>query len=137
MRSLRLAVTGFLLLGAVACANGMTFAKTPLRSTVRITERQNERTVTLRRGQLLRVVLHSTYWQFAKASDRSVLRLVRAPRVRPAPGCVAGSGCGTVTASYLAASRGTSTVGAERNSCGEAMGCTGDTGRYTVRIVVR
>lgn len=140
MRSLRAAVIGLLLLGAAACANGMTYDTntTAPKPIVRITERQNKGTVTLRRGQQLRVVLHSTYWRFQKTTDASVLRLDRAPKVRPRlSGCVPGEGCGTVTATYLAAARGSSTVSAVRNSCGEAMGCTGDTGRYTVRVVVR
>lgn len=138
MRSLRVAVVGLLLLGAAACANAMTLTANRSKPIVRIAERQNKGTVTLRRGQQLRVVLHSTYWQFQKAPNPSVLRLERAPKVRPRlSGCVPGEGCGTVTATYLAAARGSSTVSAERNSCGEAMGCTGDTGRYTVRVVVR
>jgi hypothetical protein len=138
MRSLRLAVAGLLVLGAAACANAMTFSAPRSKPIVRITERQDKGTVTLRRGQQLRVVLHSTYWQFQKAPNPSVLRLERAPKVRPRlSGCVPGEGCGTVTATYLAAARGSSTVRAARSSCGEAMGCTGDNGRYTVRIVVR
>ena len=138
MRSLRVAVVGLLLLSAAACANGMSYSTTRPKPVVRITERQNKGTVTLRRGQQLRVVLHSTYWQFQKTANASVLRLERAPKVRPRlAGCVPGEGCGTVTATYLAATRGASTVSAERSSCGEAMGCTGDTGRYTVRVVVR
>jgi len=138
MRLLRVAVVGLLLLGASACANAMTFNSTRSKPVVRITERQDKGTVTLRRGQQLRVVLHSTYWQFQKAPNPSVLRLEHAPKVRPRlTGCVAGEGCGTVTAMYLAAARGSSTVSAERSSCGEAMGCTADAGRYTVRIVVR
>jgi len=138
MRSLRVAVVGLLLLGAAACANGMSFTATRTEPIVRITERQDKGTVRLRRGQQLRVVLHSTYWQFQKAPNPSVLRLERAPKVRPRlSGCVPGGGCGTVTATYLAAARGSSTVSAERSSCGEAMGCTPDAGRYTVRVVVR
>jgi hypothetical protein len=116
----------------------MTFTGSSSHPIVRISERQNKGTVTLKRGQQLRVVLHSTYWQFQKQSNRSVLRLERAPKVRPRlSGCVPGEGCGTVTASYLAVTRGSSTVAATRNSCGEAMGCTGDTGGFSVRVVVR
>jgi hypothetical protein len=138
MRSLRVAVAGLLLLGAAACANGMTFTRAQSAPIVRVTERQNKSTVTLKRGQQLRVVLHSTYWEFQKQSNRSVLRLERAPKVRPRlSGCVPGEGCGTVTASYVAAAAGSSTVSATRSSCGEAMGCTGTSGRFTVRVVVR
>jgi hypothetical protein len=138
MRSLRLAVAGLLLSSAAACANGMTFDATKPKPTVRIGERQNRGTVTLRRGQQLQVVLHSTYWRFEKTPKPSVLRSERAPKARPIlSGCVPGEGCGTVTASYLAVGRGSSTVTAMRSSCGEAMGCTGSSGRFAVRVVVR
>ena len=137
MRSLRVAVAGLLLLGAAACANGMTFTRAQSAPIVRVTERQNKSTVTLKRGQQLRVVLHSTYWEFRKSSNPDVLRLDHGPRVHPVSGCVPGGGCGTVTVTYLAASVGSAVVTATRSSCGEAMGCTNATGRFTVHVIVR
>lgn len=119
-----------LLLTGTACANGAT------RPVVRAAERQNNKTITLRKGQRLQVVLHSTYWQFQSSTNRAVLRQLGKSRVRPTPGCVAGGGCGTVVTLYLAAARGTAMVSATRNSCGEAAGCTGTSGRYTLHIRV-
>jgi hypothetical protein len=127
----------FLLCG-VAGANGMTLTAPRSLPVIRVTEHQNKATLTLRRGQQLRTVLHSTYWQFQKTSNPAVLRLERPPKVRPRPsGCVAGAGCGTVTAAYLATSVGSTIVSAERRSCGEAMGCTAETGRFTLHVNVR
>jgi hypothetical protein len=94
-------------------------------------------TVALHVGQRLRVVLHSTYWEFKAVSVPAVLHLVETPQVAPKSGCVPGQGCGTVTALYVARAAGTATVKAERTSCGEAMGCTGDAGSYTLTVVVR
>lgn len=91
----------------------------------------------MRRGQRLRVVLHSTYWEFKPTSDGAVLHLVAAPQVAPKSGCVPGQGCGTVTAVYVARRAGTATVKAERTSCGEAMGCTAAAGSYSLSVVVR
>jgi hypothetical protein len=89
-------------------------------------------------GQRLRVVLSSTYWEFRGSSHPAVLRPVGSPQVNPQPsGCVAGAGCGTATAIFVARSAGRSTVTATRNSCGEAMGCTAESGRYSLAVVVR
>lgn len=133
----RVAIAFVLLLGAVACANGMSFTRTPS-SPIRVTERQNDRTVTLRRGQQLQVVLHSTHWEFQRVTNSAVLRLEHPPKVRPKPSrCVTGGGCGTVTVAYLATAVGRAVVTAERKSCGEAMGCTAATGRFTIHVIVR
>jgi hypothetical protein len=103
-----------------------------------VTDRDDGHTVTLRLGQRLRVVLSSTYWEFRGSSHPSVLHLVGRPQVNPQPsGCVAGAGCGTATAIYVAAAAGRSTVTATRTSCGEAMGCTAASGRFSLAVVVR
>jgi hypothetical protein len=51
--------------------------------------------------------------------------------------CVPGEGCGTVAVAFEAVRPGRQTIVATRTSCGEAMGCTADQGRYQVTIVVR
>ena len=127
------------LLCSTACANGAN-RPTSARSSspvVRAGERQNNKTVTLKKGQRLQVVLHSTYWQFHGSSDGAVLTLIGRPRARPRlTGCVPGAGCGTVTSVYLAASAGTADVTASRTSCGEALGCTPAASRYTLHVRV-
>jgi len=137
MRPPRVAIAVALLLGAAACANAMPLTRTQSVPIVRVTERQNNRIVTLRRGQELQVVLHSTYWQFHKTANTAVLRLVRRPKIRPNPACVPGGGCGTVTATYFTVAPGPALVTAERSSCGEASGCTAATGRFTLHVIVR
>jgi hypothetical protein len=133
----RAAIAVALLLGTAACANAMPLRPTQSVGIVRVTERQNKSTVRLRRGQELEVVLHSTYWQFQKSSNPAVLHLQRPPKIRPNPSCVPGGGCGSVTATYLAAAVGQTLVSAERSSCGEASGCTAATGRFTLHVTVR
>ena len=127
-----------LLLTGTACASGAT-PTTSTRSAgpiVRAGDRQNNKTITLRRGQRLQLTLHSTYWQVQSNPDHTVLQPLGKSRVRATTGCVAGGGCGTVTTLYLAAAPGTAVIAADRNSCGEAMGCTGTAGRYTLHIRV-
>jgi hypothetical protein len=125
----------FILLG---CASGATgnAATSPL-PVAHATEKNDGGTVTIRRGQRLRVVLHSTYWEFKAVSAPAVLRLTSVPLVNPKSGCVPGQGCGTVTATYIAKTLGSAVVAAERTSCGEAMGCTGPAGGYKLTVIVR
>lgn len=127
-----------LLLVLFGCASGGTghAATTPL-PIVHASEKQDGGKVTLRRGQTLRIVLHSTYWELKAVSDPTVLRRVGAPVVNPKSGCVPGQGCGTVTVTYVAKAVGSAVVTAERTSCGEAMGCTGGAGGYKLNVVVR
>jgi hypothetical protein len=106
--------------------------------TITASDGDNGGTLSLNPGQRLRVVLDSTYWTFNESSNPQVLRLDGQPSVSPQPsGCVPGAGCGTTTATYVAVSDGTAVVTATRTSCGEAEGCTGASGQYSVQVVVR
>jgi len=97
----------------------------------------NGNTVAIRRGQRLRVVLSSTYWQLQPSSNTTVLGLVGRPATTPKlTGCVPGGGCGTATATYLASADGHATVTATRTSCGEALRCIGASGKFTLHVVV-
>jgi hypothetical protein len=120
------------------CASGGTghAATTPL-PIAHASDKQDGGKITLRTGQKLRIVLHSTYWELKATSDPAVLRRVGAPVVNPKSGCVPGQGCGNVTVTYVAKSVGSAVVTAERTSCGEAMGCTGGAGRFTLTVLVR
>lgn len=104
---------------------------------VTVMDTDNGRMVTLRRGQVLTVVLNSTYWQFGGSSDPAVLSPRGPTRVSPEPGCVPGGGCGTATQSFLAVSIGVATVSASRTSCGEAEGCLPSTGTWQVGVRVQ
>ena len=97
----------------------------------------NGRSVPLRAGDHLQVVLSSTYWRVDGSSDTTVLRPTAQPSVSPqVRGCVPGAGCGTVTALFDAVGPGRASVSAERTGCGEAMSCTGRQGSYSVTVVV-
>jgi hypothetical protein len=105
---------------------------------VQVSEKQNGGTVTVRRGQELRVVLHSTYWTINPASNSTILRLLGTTmRAKVGGGCVAGQGCGTMTGQFHALKTGKVTVTASRTSCGEALRCTGTRGHYKITVIVR
>jgi hypothetical protein len=107
-------------------------------SSRKVSEADDRGTVTLRAGGTLSVVLHSTYWQYDPPSDPSVLRSQADPTYSPDPpgSCVPGGGCGTLTAGFRALRPGRAVITAHRTSCGEAMACVGDAGRFSVTVVV-
>jgi hypothetical protein len=131
-------VAAALLFVVLGCASGTSsHAATRPLPVVQAGDARDGDTIAVRQGQRLRVVLHSTYWEFKPTSHPAVLHLVAPPQVAPKSGCVPGQGCGTVTAVYVARHAGTATVQAERTSCGEAMGCTAAAGSYSLTVVVR
>jgi hypothetical protein len=85
----------------------------------------------------LLVTLGSTYWTIQGSSDSRVLapagKVVTSPESCSAP---PGSGCGTVSQEFRAASSGTAQVTASRVSCGEAMRCIGPAGQYQLTVQV-
>jgi hypothetical protein len=105
-------------------------------SVTTVTQDANGHTVTLHKGDRLRVVLSSTYWRFASITSPAVLREVGDPMFAPGSSCVPGGGCGTVTGIFAALAPGRVDLKAGRTSCGEARACVGNTGRFQITVVV-
>jgi len=101
-----------------------------------VDETMNGRSITLKRGMMLTIVLHSTYWTISTETSSNVLVLVDGPKTEPAADCVAGGGCGTVTAAYRASADGDTEVKATRTLCGEALKCSPDQALFTVSVTV-
>jgi predicted secreted protein len=102
-----------------------------------VTDHANGQTIDLQQGQVLQVVLSSTYWQIHGSSNGAVLSLLSGPNTLPQQsGCVTGQGCGTVTAAYRAVAAGQAQVTASRGTCGEALGCTGANSQFVVHVIV-
>jgi hypothetical protein len=102
---------------------------------VLLTESDNGHVVTLPKGTEITVSLHSTYWTLQPVSG--ALRADAAASVRPSHCTVAGNGCGTVTETFVASAAGRVQLHAHRNSCGEALRCTGTSGDWRVTVVVQ
>jgi hypothetical protein len=129
-------ISAALLVVAMAVyASGAALAASP--PTRKLSDGANTKRVTVVKGTVLSVTLHSTYWMF-EAPGGSALRAVGKPRYTPAPvgSCVPGEGCGTVTQSYRAAKTGSATINAGRTTCGEALACGPANGSYVVRVTV-
>lgn len=104
-------------------------------SPVLVTEKDNGHSVQVRRGGVIELRLHNTYWQVDSAQGDALV--VTSRKVVPRRGhCPPGQGCGTVAVDLRAAHDGRVTVRAHRTSCGEARLCTGSEGSFTVGIVV-
>lgn len=124
-----------------ACGGHDAATAAPSGKQVSATEHDNGHTIALRRNDRLVVRLASTYWTFVTNPRPAVLHEVGTPRVTTSPPgtgpgrCVAGAGCGSVTATYDAAGPGQVVITANRTSCGEAVRCTGGAGTY--RLIVK
>lgn len=113
-------------------------------STRALSEKNINQTVSVRVGGTVSLTLHSMYWTLNAQAKSSSLLSKGAPILKPvlpgptAPnGCkIAGSGCGTQTWKFKATKIGTAHLLATRTTCGEAMRCTGSTGRFEVTIKI-
>jgi len=111
-------------------------APTPTPAALTLTEAQNGATVHVARGQMIVLVLHSTYWKVVGSSDPAVVQPSGGSQVQPSPGCVPGQGCGTVTTTFVAAADGSAMLTASRTTCGEALRCTEAQARFSVTVAV-
>jgi hypothetical protein len=110
----------------------------PSVTTETVTDQANGQTIDLQQGQVLQVVLSSTYWMIHGSSDSAVLSLLSGPDPQPQrSGCVSGQGCGTVTVAYRAVAAGHAQVSASRSVCGEALGCTAANSQFVVYVIVK
>jgi hypothetical protein len=105
--------------------------------TVTVNEHQNHQTITVHRGDRIRVVLHNTYWSIDRAHGQTLGTDGRQhTHGRVGAGCVPGAGCGTASRTFIARHHGTTRLTADRATCGEALQCTGDDGVFSVKIRV-
>ena len=137
MKSLAALLGGVLLVAG--CGGGSTQTLTPRSQGVthRVSDTDAGGRVAAQVGDHIVVTLHSTYWQVSDPAG-SVLAVEQEPQTATGgPSCssIPGSGCGTVTAAFRVAAAGSTRIEAERQSCGEAMRCTGDQGRWSVTVV--
>ena len=100
----------------------------------------NGRTLHVKVGQRLDLILSSTYWQLRGSSAPAVLRQEGSATPLPRPSTcpkIPGLGCIPVRTSFLAVAPGTAVITASRTTCGEALHCAADQRHFRVTIVVR
>lgn len=141
MRNWGYAVIATAAVAATACGGSSgSPASTSVRSaqTIQVGDKANGTTVDAHVGDTIEVTLHNTYWTLGAPAGH-VLSVVGAPSAAPGGSAcphIAGTGCGTVSASYRADAAGTTRVTAHRDSCGEALRCGPGQGDWTVTVRV-
>ena len=108
----------------------------PAADTISVGDADNGRTIGVRIGTRVKVVLGSTSWMLQGSSNSAVLSQDGPVSTASDPNCVPGGGCGTQTAAFVARASGAATVTATRLSCGEARACTPDQATFRVTITV-
>lgn len=105
-------------------------------------EKKNNATIEIKLKDHLSLTLNSTYWELnpapaSKVKVSSPVIKVILPNQTTRPECQhMGSGCGSKTWDLTFRSAGNYSVIATRNSCGEAMSCTGANGIYKLKVKV-
>ena len=103
---------------------------------ITVSESDDGRTLHVSVGQRVVLLLHSTYWMIDGSSDPAAIQPDGDATASPAPGCVPGAGCGTVSEVFVAVRPGVATLRASRTSCGEALACTDGQGSFAVSLTV-
>ncbi len=109
-------------------------APTPASGTLEVGEKDKNATLPATVGEIVDLVLHSTYWTIQRPDAAILKPLMPEPKVTPDFRGVPGSGSGTVEMRYQVIGAGTAQLSATRTSCGEAMLCTGENGKFRVSI---
>jgi len=97
----------------------------------------NGKTVTVRVGTQVELLLHNSYWNINASSKQDVLADNGTPTFTPGtPTCAPGFGCNPVLAMFRAVHPGTAVLSADRTSCGEAYRCPPNQRHYQVTVIV-
>jgi len=99
----------------------------------------NGTTVSMRAGDSLELILSSSYWKVAGSSASHVLKqvgdTVQLPRPSTCPS-IPGLGCNPLQTDFKALASGKAIITASRQTCGEALACTGPKRLFTLTVVV-
>jgi len=99
----------------------------------------NGRTVSMRAGDSLELILSSSYWKVAGSSASRVLAqegpTVLMPRPSSCPS-IPGLGCTPLRTDFKALSSGKAVITASRLTCGEALACQAPARLFTLTVVV-
>ena len=109
---------------------------------VKISESSNSQTLIVSKGSKVQITLHSTYWASKKVINLEAIGAPVSVPIMPGPkapqGCqFAGTGCGSVTWSFIATKAGSASFEAGRASCGEALKCTASQQKFKVLFKVK
>jgi hypothetical protein len=123
-----------------ACGTA-TGANHPVPIVIVVRDNANGRTVSVRAGDRIELILASSYWNVTGSSAPRVLRQEGATALLPRPGTcpdIPGLGCIPERTDFKALTSGKAVITASRTSCGEALRCVGRSHptRFTLTVVV-
>jgi hypothetical protein len=125
------AISGCESVQACSCGRG--------RSALVVRDNANGATIPVHVGDLVKVILSSSYWNFSGSSAPRVLRqdgpVVLLARPRSCAD-IAGLGCTPVRVTFTALAGGTAVISASRTTCGEALACAGKQARQFMLTIV-
>jgi hypothetical protein len=126
---------------AVAIAEaGTGTASAATRPTVVLHNNANGKTMTVRVGEKVDLILSSSYWHVSGSSSWRVLHQDTREYLLPTPsGCphIPGLGCTPVEVNFTARSAGKAVITASRTSCGEALACSASQRTFKVTVIVK
>ena len=138
-----IAPTSTTLLTAVPTTTSTTLAPRgsgdPQVAVVTVVDADDGKTISLRQGQVLRVVLEGPAWQFAEPTDAKVVAPQGEPTYTQGENCapLPGTHCGTMKAEFRALKTGAATISATRPPCGEGFRCNDEAAKYQLEVRVR
>lgn len=102
-------------------------------------DRSNGKTVQVRIGDRIALILASQYWIIRGSSAPTVLRQEGpTTTLPPSPrSCPPGVGCRPLRTLFTALTPGTAVIAAHRTTCGEALRCVGTQGHFHLTVIVR
>jgi hypothetical protein len=98
----------------------------------------NGKTISVRVGDRITLILASEYWTIRGSSAPTVLRQEGPTKtLAPSPrNCPPGVGCRPLRTLFAALAPGTAVITAHRRTCGEALRCVGSQGHYRLTVIV-
>jgi hypothetical protein len=112
----------------------------PAPKVVVVHDNANGRTLSLRAGDSLELILSSSYWNVTGSSSARVLQQVGATVLMPRPSScptIPGLGCTPERTNFKALTSGKAVISASRTTCGEALACgSGRATSFTLTVLV-
>ena len=138
MRAVAAAAVVAFAVPAAACSTA-TGANNPVPRLIVVRDNANGRTISLRPGDSIELILSSSYWNVAGSSASRVLRQEGGTALMPRPSTcpdIPGLGCTPERTDFKALTGGAAVIRASRVSCGEALRCVGRATKFTLTVVV-
>jgi hypothetical protein len=129
------------LVAATGCVSAASAATVSHQKVVMVLhDNANGKTVWVRPGEQIEVILSSSYWHVTGSSAPRVVHQSGHTSLMPRPGnCphIPGLGCTPIRTDFVALHHGKAVIKAWRTTCGEALACTSLARQFILTVMVR